>query len=155
MDRVDLAEGAVRLDPGTMKNKEGRLVYLPGEVRAVLESQWQEHLTEYPDCRLVFHRGDERILSFYKAWYKACDSAGIGKKVAQTSAGAPCETWSRQAFKNGAQWRWQATRRAIFDRYHIVSDGDLREAARRLDAAMKSQTTTRGTETGEQPEIIQ
>jgi hypothetical protein len=48
--------------------------------------------------------------------------------------------------------------RAIFDRYHIVSEGDLREAAKRLDAALTSQTTTltttRGTETTKQPEII-
>jgi hypothetical protein len=31
---------------------------------------------------------------------------------------------------------------AIFDRYHIVSDGDLREAARRLDGAFQPQTDT-------------
>jgi hypothetical protein len=43
--------------------------------------------------------------------------------------------------------------RAILDRYHIVSEGDLREAAKRLDAALKSQTTTRDSETGERPEI--
>jgi len=32
--------------------------------------------------------------------------------------------------------------RSIFDRYHIVSDGDLQEAAKRLDSAFSSQTTT-------------
>ncbi len=33
--------------------------------------------------------------------------------------------------------------RAIFDRYHIVSDGDLQEAAKRLDTAFLSQTMTK------------
>jgi hypothetical protein len=33
--------------------------------------------------------------------------------------------------------------RSIFDRYHIVSDGDLQEAAKRLDAAFTSQTMTK------------
>jgi len=35
--------------------------------------------------------------------------------------------------------------RAIFDRYHIVADSDLREAAQRLDQAFSSQTTTLST----------
>src|SRR5437867_10972809 len=32
--------------------------------------------------------------------------------------------------------------RAIFDRYHIASDGDLREAATRLEETIPSRTTT-------------
>ncbi|MBI3304307.1 MAG: tyrosine-type recombinase/integrase [Deltaproteobacteria bacterium] len=32
--------------------------------------------------------------------------------------------------------------RSIFDRYHIVSDGDLREAARRLNGTILAGTTT-------------
>jgi len=32
--------------------------------------------------------------------------------------------------------------RSVFDRYHIVSDGDLREAAKRLGAAIPLQTAT-------------
>lgn len=35
--------------------------------------------------------------------------------------------------------------RSIFARYHIVSDGDLKEAARKLDAALPLQTTTLST----------
>jgi hypothetical protein len=32
--------------------------------------------------------------------------------------------------------------RSIFDRYHIVSAGDLKEATRRLEGALTPQTTT-------------
>ena len=32
--------------------------------------------------------------------------------------------------------------RAVFDRYHIVSDGDLKEAARKLEIAIASPTVT-------------
>jgi hypothetical protein len=33
--------------------------------------------------------------------------------------------------------------RSVFDRYHIVSDGDLKEAAGRLDRAFSPQTMTK------------
>jgi hypothetical protein len=32
--------------------------------------------------------------------------------------------------------------RSIFDRYHLVCEGDLREAAKRLDTMFSAQTTT-------------
>lgn len=32
--------------------------------------------------------------------------------------------------------------RSVFERYNIVSDGDLREAARKLESAMTVQTAT-------------
>jgi hypothetical protein len=33
--------------------------------------------------------------------------------------------------------------RSVFDRYHIVSDGDLQEAAQRLEQALAGQTMTK------------
>ena len=33
--------------------------------------------------------------------------------------------------------------RSIFDRYHIVADSDLQEAAKRLEQTMSSQTITK------------
>ena len=38
--------------------------------------------------------------------------------------------------------------RSVFDRYHIVSDGDLREAARKIDRAAGIQTKELGYSAG-------
>jgi integrase len=159
-DRVDLLEGAVRLDPGTTKNKEGRLVYLPPELRAVLETQWQEHLNAYPNCLLVFHRNGERILSFYKAWDKACGLAGVSGKVPHDFRRSAVRNMVRAGIQERVAMEISGHRtRAIFDRYNIVSDGDLREAARWLGVAMGARTATisatQGTEAEEHPKIIQ
>jgi integrase len=158
-DRVDLVEGTVRLEVGTTKNKDGRDVYLPTELRAVLAAQWAEHQAHYPECQFVFHNRGRRIFSFYKAWGKACGSAGVSKKVPHDFRRSAVRNMVRAGIPERVAMEIAGHKtRAIFDRYHIVSDGDLREAARRLDEAMKSQTTTgtttQGTETGEQPEII-
>src|SRR5712692_9255058 len=79
--QVDLEAGTVRLEVGTTKNKKGRIVYLPPILRDVLETQWQEHLTRFPDCLWVFHNQGERIFSFYKAWHRACREAGLSGKI--------------------------------------------------------------------------
>src|SRR5262249_19203011 len=150
-DRVDLAEGAVRLDPGTTKNKEGRLVYVSAEVRAVLEAQWQEHLTAYPVCQLVFHRNGERVLSFYQRRGKACGSEQVGKKVPHDFRRSAVRNMVRAGIHERVAMEMAGHKtRAIFDRYHIVSEGDLREAAKRLDSAMNTRTVTTSVTRGQE-----
>jgi hypothetical protein len=46
-------------------------------------------------------------------------------------------------YQNGWQWPLPAIRPApYFERYNIVSDGDLKEAVRKLEIAFTPQTTT-------------
>ncbi len=72
-------------------------------------------------------------MNYYKAWHKACREAKLGGKIPHD--------FRRTAVRNivGAgvpervamQMTGHKTR-AVFDRYHIVSDADLNEAARKL-----------------------
>jgi hypothetical protein len=69
---VDLKEGCVRLDPGTTKNREGRLAYLSPRLLAVL--QVQAEATRNLERRRgqiipwVCHRNGLRILRFLGSW---------------------------------------------------------------------------------------
>ncbi len=143
-DRVDLVEGTVRLDVGTTKNKEGRDIYLPAELRGVLAVQWAEHQAAYPECPLVFHHNGKRIFSFYKAWYQACAAASVaGHKVPHDFRRSAVRNMVRAGIPERVAMQISGHKtRAIFDRYHIVSDGDLREAARRLESISNGVTTT-------------
>jgi integrase len=138
--QVDLDAGTVRLDPGTTKNREGRVFHLTGELRALLERQKQlrdDYQRERNRiCPWVFHRHGQQIRSFRAVWDTAAKAAGCPGRIPHD----PRPTAVRNLVRAGVPERvaMQLTghkTRSVFERYNIVSDGDLLEAAQRLDSA--------------------
>jgi integrase len=141
--QLDLAAGTLRLEPGTTKNDEGRLVYLPPDLKVRLAAQVERvRALERQTGRIIPclfpHFGGrfkgQRRRDFRKAWETACRKAGV--------AGRLRHDFRRTAVRNmvnaGVPERVAMTvtghkTRAVFDRYHIVSPGDLQDVARRLD----------------------
>ncbi len=140
--QLDLEAGTLRLEPGTTKNDEGRLVYLTPELKSLLAAQVERvralekktgQIIPYLFPRLSGRRAGERIRDFRKAWQTACKKAGV--------PGMLRHDFRRTAVRNmvnaGVPERVAMTvtghkTRAVFDRYHIVSPGDLQEVARKL-----------------------
>ena len=62
-NQVDFADETIRLEPGTTKNKQGRIFPMTVELRHLLEEQWAKHnqlLEEGSDCPWVFpYRGSK------------------------------------------------------------------------------------------------
>jgi len=117
--------------------------YFPQLLLDVLEQQWQEHLERYPECPYVFHRSGQRIVNYYPAWHTACREAGVIGKIPHDFR----RTAVRNLVRAGVPERLAMAitghkTRSVFERYNIVSDGDLREAARRLDCAITPRTAT-------------
>ncbi len=148
--QVDLRAGTLRLEPGTTKNEEGRLVYLTPELRSLLTAQIERvRALERELGRIIPylfphldrpHRGT-RIKNFWNAWTTACKRAG--------APGMLRHDFRRTAVRNlvnaGVPERVAMTitghrTRAVFDRYHIVSPGDLQEAARKLTGTISGTT---------------
>jgi integrase len=134
--------GTLRLDPGTTKNDDGRVVYLLADLQAQLGAQMERvrGLERKLGCVLPFlfphFRGPwkgTRRRDFRNAWAVACATAGV--------AGCLRHDFPRTAVRNlvnaGVRERVAMTvtghkTRAVFDRYHIVSPGDLQDVARPL-----------------------
>ena len=140
--QLDVEAGTLRLEPGTTKNDEGRLVYLTPELKSLLAAQVERARTlekklgriiPYVFPRLTGRRAGERIRDFRKAWATACKTAGVPGRLRHdfrrtavrnlVNAGVP----ERVAMKVTGH-----KTRAVFDRYHIVSPGDLQDVARKL-----------------------
>jgi integrase len=140
---LDLEAGTLRLDAGTTKNDDGRVVYLTPELRAMLTAQVERvRGLERRLGRIVPwlfpHLGKgpyagRRLRDFRKRWVTACTKAGVPGRLRHDFR----RTAVRNLVNAGVAERVAMTitghkTRSVFDRYHIVSPGDLQEATRRL-----------------------
>ncbi len=138
-NQVDLNGRTVRLDVGTTKNDKGRLIVLDGELLETMQGQWERRkVAEIPGqsptllCPYVFHRDGKPIRDFRKAWAKARKETGLAAKILHDFR----RTAVRDAVRGGVPERVAMMEsghktRSVFDRYNIVSEDDLKEAARR------------------------
>jgi integrase len=143
--QVDLKQGEVRLDVGTTKNGEGRVFPITTELRRILDAQQEvaknvkrEHGTipRHVFCHTKGAKAGHGVTEggYNKAWRKARVAAGCPGRIPHDFR----RTAVRNLVRGGVPERvaMQLTghkTRAVFERYNIVSAGDLRDAARRLD----------------------
>jgi integrase len=162
-DRVDLKEGVVRLDPGDPKNEEGRSLYMNKEL---MEEMKALHRKRQLGCPYVFHRNGKPVKGFRRAWVSACIRVGLcqirkddqgnptvikSKKGAERVVKVPSKifhdfrrTAIRDMVRSGVSERIAMKisghkTRNVFDRYDIVNDQDLKEAALKKQAYFEKQ----------------
>ncbi len=145
---VDFDAGEVRLDAGTTKNGEGRTFPMTSELRTLLEARKAERdaakqrgiLTPLVFFRLVRQRTEQpkakAITSFLRAWKSACRAAGCPDRIPHDLR----RTAVRNLARAGVPERVCMTltghkTRSVFERYNVVSDGDLKDAVKKLDAS--------------------
>ncbi len=146
--QVDLAERVVRLEPGETKNGEARTIPLVADLYEVLKLQKETREHYFPKSPWVFSRAGEPILEFKNAWESACKAAGLVDE-----SGEPAKlfhdlrrTGVRNLVRAGVPERVAMMisghkTRSVFDRYNIVSESDLKDAARRLGDYMAHKGT--------------
>jgi integrase len=140
--QVDLRAGTLRLDPGQAKNDEGRLVFLPADLKAVVLVQIDRvralerqlgRIVPYLFPHLTGRHRGARIQDFRRRWQHACRRAGVGPMLRHDLRRTAVRNLvhSHVPERVAMQVTGHKTR-SVFDRYHIVSPAELEEAAGRL-----------------------
>ena len=151
--QLDVDAETLRLDPGTTKNDDGRLVYLTPELKTLLSRQTDRvqalerqlgriipwlfpHLPGLHISRRLVgtHRKD-----FRKAWATACKLAGVPGAIRHDFRRAAVRNMVNEGVPERVAMKVTGHRtRSVFDRYHIVSPADLKEASRKMAARGQS-----------------
>ena len=135
---MDFGAGGVALDPGTTKNDEGRVFPFTRELKELLEKQerYTSQLQRQEDKVIpwVFHRKGKRIGDFRKAWATACKKAGVPGRIPHDFRRTAVRNLVRAGVPERVAMQMTGHKtRSVFERYNIVSEGDLEAAAKRLD----------------------
>jgi len=140
--QVDLDAGTLRLEPGTTKNDDGRIVYLTPELKVLIAAQIEQvRGLEREMGRILAplfphlrgrHKG-ERVRDFRKAWETACQKAGCPRMLRHDFRRTAVRNMVNVGVPERVAMKVTGHKtRAVFDRYHIVSPADLQEVARKL-----------------------
>jgi len=125
-NQVDLASRTIRLWRGTTKSGEPRQVKMTSEVCVLLTACL---LGKNPTDYVFSRNGGTPILDFRGRWDSLCEAAGL--------EGLLFHDLRRSAVRNliraGVSER-VAMEISVFDRYNVVSEGDLADAARKIEA---------------------
>ena len=157
--QVDFPAGIVRLEPGTTKNDEARVFPFTTELRDILAGQRAkaDALRQRGIiCPWVFfveekgRRRGHRIGDWKRNWTAATQAAGVPARIFHDFRRTAVRNLVRAGVPERVAMQMTGHKtRAVFERYNIVDEGDLFEAARKLE-----QATFRNSQSGNSPNRV-
>jgi integrase len=131
--QVDLSAGTIRLDAGTTKNGEARFATMTSTVRALMAALVSG---KDPEER-VFTREGTPIADFRGVWEKVTTAASVPGLLFHDLR----RTAVRNMVRAGIPERVAMTisghkTRSVFERYNIVCERDLKDAAAKMESRL-------------------
>jgi len=143
--QVDLDNKIVRLESGETKNNEARTVYLDNELKEVFLNQKsrQRELAKISNYVFTNESGTDKIKNFRCVWARACKEANIGKRLFHDFRRTAVRNMVRAGIPERVAMLISGHKtRAVFERYNIVSETDLKIASQKQEAYLQAQTDT-------------
>jgi integrase len=129
LGQVDLADRVIRLNPGETKNDEGRIAPMTPEIHDLLKLC----VDDKKPGGFVFTRNGKRVKEFRATWDVLTAAACVsGSLVHDLRRSAVRNMVPRGVPDRVAMAICGHKTRAVFDRYNIVAEGDIRDAARKI-----------------------
>ncbi len=131
VEQLNFPAGTIRLEVGTTKNGRGRTVVMTTNVRALLAACVEGKA----GGDFVFTRNGRPIGDFRKLWRRLCTAAGVPGLLFHDLRRSAVRNLVRSGVSEHVAMEITGHKtRAVFDRYDIVSERDLEDAARKSEA---------------------
>jgi integrase len=132
----DMQGDIIRLRPEIAKNKEGRIIIVMGEIANIIARRAEERVES---CPYVFHRDGQRIKHYNRAWRTARQKADLPDKLFHDTRRTAVRNMDRVGVPR--QTAKQITGHktdAVYNRYRIVNEQDIREGMAKVFRAQSS-----------------
>lgn len=130
---VDLPGRVIRLEAGRSKNRHSRICPIVGRVGGVLERRRRLRIV---GVDLVFHRDGRPVIAqtFYQAFRPACARVGRPGVLLHDCRRSCITALIRAGVPERVAMQLSGHRtRSVFDRYNIVAEAELADAAEKLN----------------------
>jgi integrase len=135
VNQVDLAGETIRLWRGTTKSGEPRLVRMTQDVKVLLQACV---IDKKPDHYVFSRNGGTPILDFRGRWDKLCEDAGLKGLLFHDLRRSAVRNMVRRGVNERVAMQISGHKtRSVFDRYNVVSETDLANAARMIELGEK------------------
>lgn len=139
--QFDQESRMIRLLSGETKNKEPRMIPLVDEVYDSLMELKKQRDEFWPWSPWIFSRDGKQILNMYGAWRLACTAAGLKGTLLHDNRRTAIRNMKRAGVGEVVAMSISGHKtRDVFDRYNIVDEQDLKDAAKRLQLYVKKKS---------------
>ena len=116
------------------KNGEARLVPFIGDMETWIEAAWADHQQNWPDCPYVIQKDGKPVYDPRRAWTKACWAVGLPDLWRHDLRRSAVRNLDRSGVSAKIATAISGHKtRSVYERYNIVADRDLADAAQKMD----------------------
>lgn len=134
--QVDLLNDTVCLYSGETKNDEGRLVRLTKECR---ELAVELRKGKQPEDYLFTRENGKPVRDLRRTWDTLVEAAGLPGLLLHDFRRSAVRTMVRRGVPERVAMKISGHKsRSVFDRYNIVSEADLADATRKIEAGARN-----------------
>jgi len=132
----DAESQTIRLHAKDAKNRRGRAIPLTADLLTLMEQRVKARRL---DCPFIFHRNGKPMGEFRKVWRRACEEAGVSGKLFHDLRRSAVRNMVRAGVNPDIARQISGHRTpAIFSRYNIITETDLRQAVKRTSEYLAS-----------------
>jgi len=135
--QVDLLARTIRLNPGETKNGEGRTVRLTDECYILVQELMRGKRSE---DSLITRTNGHPVKDFRETWAQLTEAAGLNGLLFHDLRRSAVRNMVRRGVSEKVAMKISGHKtRSVFDRYNIVDEADLADAALKIEQGGKAE----------------